>query len=109
MPTNQPLIDDLLTLGGSLINNIADMRHEWKAQAKNGVESVARKLDLVSREEFDAAFAMLSKARLMQEDLAERLAKIEAHLHLSSAPKSKKTPKKTLPSLNQGKSRKRQK
>ena len=91
---SSPLLDDLLTLGGSLFGNLAEARHEVKAQAKSHVESLARKLDLVSREEFDAAFAMLSKARLMQDDLKERLERIEAHLHLSQVKKRQAVPRK---------------
>ena len=106
---SSPLLDDLLTLGGSLFGNLVEARHEVKAQAKSHVESLARKLDLVSREEFDAAFAMLAKARLMQDDLHERLERIEAHLHLSSAVKKKNAVKRSLPSVKQGKNRTKRK
>lgn len=85
MPKNQPLIDDLLTLGGSLFGNLAEARHELRAQAKTHVDTLARRLDLVSREEFDAAFAMLSKARALQDDVRERLERIEAKLNLRSS------------------------
>lgn len=106
---SSPLIDDLLTLGGSLFGNLAEARHDIKAQAKTGVENLVRKLNLVSRDEFDAAFAMLSKARLMQDDLQERIARIEAKLGLSSSPKNKKAAKPSLPILKQGKNNKRAK
>src|SRR5580704_13658339 len=103
------LLDDLLTLGGSLFGNLADARHEFKAQARTHVSDLARKLDLISREEFDAAFAMLAKARLMQDDLQERLEKIEAHMGLSRPSKKKSTSKRPLPSIKQGKKRTRRK
>jgi BMFP domain-containing protein YqiC len=105
MSKNQPLLDDLLTLGGSLFGNLAEARHELKAQAKTHVDSFARKLDLVSREEFDAAFAMLAKARALQDDLLERVERIEAHLKLSRPAKNKKAAKRNLPSVKQGKKR----
>lgn len=89
MSKSAPLLDDLLTLGGSLFGNLVEARHEIKAQAKSRADSLVRKLDLVSREEFDAAFAMLSKARAMQDDLHERLQRIEAHLNLSQVKKRK--------------------
>ncbi len=94
MPKNQPILDDILSLGSSLFGNLMDARHELKSQAKMHVESVVQKLDLVTREEFDAAFAMLSKARALQDDLQERLERIEAHLKLST-PASKKNNVKT--------------
>jgi len=102
---SSPLLDDILTLGGSLFGNLVDARHELKAQAKTHVESVVRKLDLVSREEFDAAFAMLAKARAMQDDLQERLERIEQHLHLSTSAKKKNATKRSLPSVKQSKNR----
>ena len=106
MPKSAPLIDDLLTLGGSLFGNLVEARHEFKAQAKTHMEDLARRLDLVSREEFDAAFAMLSKARAMQEDMQERLARIERQLGIGSSSGKKKTlAKKPLPSVKQGKNR----
>ena len=86
---NKSFAEDMLTLGSGVLNNLIEARHELKAQAKGRVSSFARELDLVSREEFDAAFAMLAKARNAQEDLASRLAKIEEKLNLSS-------PKKTV-------------
>lgn len=100
---NKNFVEDMLTLGSGVLNNLAEARHELKAQARQRVGSVARELDLVSREEFDAAFAMLAKARDMQEDLAARLSQIESHLNLSSgkkpAKKMVKTGKKNLPSV----------
>ena len=92
---NKTLLDDMLTLGSGMLSQLADARHELKAQAKTRAGSVARELDLVTRDEFDAAFAMLAKARNMQEELASRVARIEAHLNLPSAKSGAKKPVKT--------------
>jgi len=108
MKTN-PLLDDLLTLGGSLFGNLVEARHELKAQAKGQVETIARRLDLVTRDEFDAAFAMLAKARAMQEDLQERLERIESHLRLTTPAKKKNTTKARLPSVKKNKRHAKQK
>lgn len=97
MRENQTLIEDLIALGGNVFGNLAGARHEMKAQAKERMGSLARHLDLVSREEFDAAFAMLAKARSMQEELAERLDRIETHLNLSSRSGIKSSAKQSLP------------
>ena len=100
---NKSFVEDMLTLGTGVLSNLSEARHELKAQARQRVGSVARELDLVSREEFDAAFAMLAKARNMQEDLSARLSRIESHLNLSSgkktAKKMVKIKKKNLPSV----------
>ncbi len=92
MPHN-PFLEDLLTLGRDVFGSLMDARHDLKSQAKKRAGSLTRKLDLVTRDEFDAAFAMLAKIRNMQEDLSARLAKIEAHLAL---PKSVKKQKQNL-------------
>ena|ERR1700722_1374593 len=94
MPLNETLIDDVMTLGGNLLGNMLGARGELKAQARQRLDRLARRLDLVSREEFDAAFAMLAKARAMQDELSERLSAIEVRLKMprvkSSAKKRRK-------------------
>jgi BMFP domain-containing protein YqiC len=97
MTKEQNLVDDLLTLGSSVLGNLVNARHELKAQAKQQAEHFVRKLDLVSREEFDTAFAMLSKARALQDELADRLDVLEAKLKQSSPKSAKKQTKKSLP------------
>ena len=103
--TNKTLLEDILSLGGDALSQLMETRREFKDKFKEGAKkragSVLRELDIVSRDEFDAAFAMLAKARNMQEDLAERIARIETHLNLSSAKagtkKTVKTKTKNLP------------
>ena len=94
---NKSFVEDMLTLGTGVLSNLAEARHELKAQARQRAGSVARGLDLVSREEFDAAFAMLAKARNAQEELATRLSRIEQHLGLSSGKNAVKNKKANLP------------
>ena len=102
MRENQKLVDDLMALGGNILGNLLGARHEIGAQARERMDSLSQRLNLVSRNEFEAAFAMLSKARAIQEDLNERLTRIETKLNLSTTVKSKKAAKKRLPSVNQG-------
>jgi BMFP domain-containing protein YqiC len=99
MRASKTLIDDIMSLGGNVLGNILGARHEMKAQAKQRMSSLSRQLDLVSRGEFDAAFAMLAKARTMQEELAERLDNLEAKLNLSSGRMSVSAKKRRLPSV----------
>jgi BMFP domain-containing protein YqiC len=101
-PDNQ-LLDDLMTLGGNALGTLLGARHEWKAQAKPRLASLARNLGLVSREEFDAAFAMLAKARAFQEELSERLEALEKHM--SSAKPAHTAAKANLPLLKKRKAR----
>jgi len=103
----QTLAEDMAALGGNILGNLLGARHEFKAQAKQRVDQIVRQLDLVTRGEFDAAFAMLAKARLMQEELAERLGKIEAKLNLSSTKKARSATKLNLPSVKKDNRKKR--
>jgi BMFP domain-containing protein YqiC len=107
MRDNGTLMNDMLRLGENALGNLLGARHEFGAQARERLGGMARKLDLVSRSEFDAAFAMLAKARAMQEELAGRLEAVEAKLGLTPAPrkikKTKTSPKAGLRSVKQGK------
>lgn len=109
MPKNQTLMDDVMALGGSVLGNLLGARHEMRVQVRERMESLAQILDLVSRAEFDAAFAMLAKARTTQEELLERLEAIEAKLNLSSAKQGRKPKKSSLPSVKKGNRRARRK
>src|SRR5437868_1093894 len=94
MPAHtETMIEDLMTLGGNLLGNVLGARGEMKAQARQRIDILARKLALVTRDEFDAAFAMLAKARAMQEELADRLMAIEAKLKMSKAAAKKSSAK----------------
>jgi len=103
--SHERILDDLLSMGGDVLARLLEARHDLKACAKSHAGNVTRKLDLVSRDEFDAAFAMLAKARDAQEDLSERLTRIESLLNLSSAKKTVKTKKRNLPSVKTRKNR----
>ncbi len=111
MREDKTLIDDLMKLGENALGNLLGARHEFGAQARTGLEGLTRRLDLVTRAEFDAAFAMLAKARTMQEDMNERISAIETILNLSSAPKAtakkKNVAKVNLPIVKQHNLRKR--
>ncbi len=95
--SKKTFVEDMLSLGTGMLSNLAEARHEIKAQAKQRVGSVAKSMELVGRDEFDAAFAMVAKARNIQEELLERLAKIEAHLGLSRSKTVVKIKKRNLP------------
>ncbi len=92
-------LDDLLAIGGNLFEGLKGARHEIKAQAQNGAEKLVRRLDLVSREEFEVVRDMIAKARLMQEDLHKRLGAIEAKLGLKTASTKVKKTRASLPSV----------
>ena len=67
---------------GRLMNDAAGAaqgaKREFDTVLRNQAEKFLRDMDLVKREEFEMVKAMAAKARGEQEDLAARLAKIEA-------------------------------
>lgn len=82
MRENTTLISDLLKMGENALGNLLAARHEFGAQAKSRLGTVTQKLQLVSREEFDVALAMIAKARTRQEELEERIVAIEKRLKI---------------------------
>jgi BMFP domain-containing protein YqiC len=97
MKDTKLLLDDLLAFGGHALESLMNARGEWKGQSQKCKDAVTRKFDLVSREEFDAAFAMLAKSRAMQDELSERLSRIEKHLNMGIIRKSAGAVKKKKP------------
>lgn len=73
----QPTISDLLKLGETALSVLLGAAQDFGAKAQSKRDTLVRKLDLVTREEFDAAFAMLKKIRAIQDSLEKRLEKIE--------------------------------
>lgn len=101
MPIDKSLLDDLIKVAENALGTLVGGRHEMAAQGRAVQERVLQKLELVSRKEFDATFAMLVAIRTAQEDLAERLHEIEANLTLSSPKTAKKKKSASLRSVNQ--------
>lgn len=101
------LIEELLTLGEKALERALKSRKDIKKHASHHLHDIAQKMDLVTRDEFDSAMAMISKARTIQEDLKKRVAALESKMNLSSVSK-KVTPKKqSLPSVKHNKRRKK--
>ncbi len=97
--SNKNFVEDMILLAGGVVSNIKESRHELKSQVRQRASAMPRELDLVTREEFDTAFAMLAKARNAQEELAVRLVRIESCLGLTKDTKPVKNKKKNLPSV----------
>jgi BMFP domain-containing protein YqiC len=102
MPVDKSLIDDLMKVGENALGTLFGARHEAASQARAIQERIVEKMELVSRREFDAAFAMLAKLRDEQEAILERLDALEAKLAQSSGARATKNKKSALRSVNQG-------
>lgn len=78
MQTQNRLLDDLARVATGALGVAAGMRGEIEARLRDQFERILSRMELVTREEFDAVKAMAAKARAEQELLHERLAALEA-------------------------------
>ena len=94
MQTQNKLLDDLARVASGALGVASGMREEVEARLRDQFERVLARMELVTREEFEAVRAMAVKAREEQDLLNERVAALEAALEATreSAPKGKAKP-----------------
>jgi BMFP domain-containing protein YqiC len=80
MQTRNPILDDLARVASGALGALGGVRGEIEERLKEQLEKVLARMDLVSREEFEAAKQLAAKARLEQEALEGQLAKLEARI-----------------------------
>jgi BMFP domain-containing protein YqiC len=80
MQTNNPLLDDLAKLATGALGTLTGVRTEVESRVRDQLERVLSRMDLVTREDFEAVKAMASKARSEQEELLRRVDALEARL-----------------------------
>jgi BMFP domain-containing protein YqiC len=81
------LFDDLAGMAGGAFSVMAAMRKEAEAIAKAQSEAMVQRLELVRREELDAALEVARRAREQAEALAHRIAELEARVAALEAPR----------------------
>lgn len=74
------LFDDLAGVAGGAFSAIAGMRAEVESMARAQVEAMVQRLELVRREDLDAAMEVARRAREGEEVLAARVEALEARL-----------------------------
>ena len=94
MQSQNRLLEDLARVASSAMGVASGMRGEIEQRLKEQFETVLGRMDLVTREEFEAVRAMAQKAREEQEVLNERLAQLEAALAAKTKPAAKKPRRK---------------
>ena len=77
MQTRNRLLDDIARVANGAAGVATGMRDEVEALVQQRVEHVLSRLNLVTREEFEAVKAMAAKARTEQEKLEKRLKDLE--------------------------------
>jgi BMFP domain-containing protein YqiC len=80
MQSQNRFFDDLARVAAGAAGALSGVRGEIEARARDQLERVLAGMDLVSREEFEAARAMAAKARDEQEKLLHRVEALEARL-----------------------------
>ncbi len=103
MQSDNRLFDDAAKLAGGAIGTLAGLRREIEALARQQVERLLARMDLVTRDEFEAVKEMASKARAEQEDLTDRLAALEAKAAAKPRAKPGAKPRKKTSKSQSGK------
>ena len=80
------LFDDLAGVASGAFSALAGVRAEVEAMARSQAEALVQRLDLVKREELDAALEVARRAREGQEALEARVAALEATLAAAAQP-----------------------
>lgn len=80
MQTTNKLLDDLARVASGALGVAAGMREEVETALRQRFARVIGDLDLVTREEFDALKAMVSKSRSEEEALKPRIVKLEGEV-----------------------------
>jgi BMFP domain-containing protein YqiC len=74
------MFDDLAGVAGGAFSALAGVRTEVEAAVRSQVDQMVQRLELVKREELDAAMELARRAREAQEALEARVAALEAQL-----------------------------
>jgi len=74
------IFDDLAGMAGGAFSVMAAMRAEAEAMAKAQAEAMVQRLELVRRDELDAALEVARRAREGAEALEARVAELERRL-----------------------------
>jgi BMFP domain-containing protein YqiC len=80
MQNDNRIFEDLARVASGALSALTGVREEVEARLRDQFQHILDRMNLVRREEFEAVQAMAAKARAEQEQLAERLAALEARL-----------------------------
>ena len=84
--TNNRFLDELAKLMTDAAGAAQGMRKDFETLMRSQGERILREMDVVQREEFEAIKEMAAKAREENEQLAARVAALEAEVALLKKP-----------------------
>ena len=93
MQSENRLFDDLARVASGALGTLTGMRDEIESRMRDQFERILTRMNLVRREEFEAAQAMIATARAAQEALEAKVAALEARLNELAAPARAKAQK----------------
>lgn len=88
MQSNNRLFEDAAKLAGGALGALSGVRREVEALVQQQFERLLARMDLVTRDEFEAVKAMAAIAREENENLSARLDALESAPH-DEKPKAK--------------------
>ncbi len=91
MSANRRILDDVAKLATSAAGLVQGAGREAESLLRQRLESLLDRMDLVTREEFDAVKAMAAKARTENEALETRLAALEKAIQAGNAKRAPRT------------------
>lgn len=96
MSNGPKFFEDFAKAASGAASALAGIKEEIQALARQQAERILAELEVTPREEFEAVRDMAAKARVEQEKLEKRVAKLEALLKAKLGPASPKKPRKRL-------------
>jgi BMFP domain-containing protein YqiC len=84
------IFDDLAGMAGGAFSVMAAVRTEAESMARAQVEAMVQRLELVRREELDAALEVARRAREQAEAMAARLTELEQRVAALEGPKEER-------------------
>jgi len=84
MQVDNRLLDDLSRVATGAFAALTGVREEVELRLREQFEKILARMDVVTREEFDAVQAMAARARAEQEKLEARIAALESRLAAAS-------------------------
>ncbi|HVJ41733.1 MAG TPA: accessory factor UbiK family protein [Dongiaceae bacterium] len=80
MQTDNRLLDDLAKVATGALGSFSGVRHEVEQRLQQQLERIVGRMNLVSRDEFEAVKAVAQVAREEQIRLEKRVAELETKL-----------------------------
>ena len=90
MQTRNKFFDDIARVATSAAGTLTGMKGEIEHLVRHKVETFINSMNLVTREEFEVANAMISKARENQEKLEKKIKVLENKINNRTTKNTKK-------------------